>query len=136
MKKLTTCILTFLFTVTAFSQTVIEKPRHGLSSDPDEPDLALKNKELNMLDSLTKSRPFTAKAVQLKRSGIGYRCAYHLMDYNMSFEGAYRTANKIPSSQRSLQVRYRKDQAIKGGAGRQGYCFCIHNQPDIAKGDL
>ncbi len=33
MKKLTTCILTFLFTLISFSQTVIEKPRHGLSSD-------------------------------------------------------------------------------------------------------
>ena len=70
--------------------------------------LDLKNKELNMLDSLTKSRPFTAKAVQLKRSGIEYRCAYHLMDYNMSFEGAYRTANNIPSSQRTLPVKIEK----------------------------
>ena len=70
--------------------------------------LDLKNKELNLLDSLTKSRPFKAKAIQLKKIGIIYKCAYNLMDYSIAFEGAYRTINKIPSSQRSIPIKTEK----------------------------
>jgi thiol-disulfide isomerase/thioredoxin len=71
----------------------------------------LKDKELRMLDSLTKSRPFTAKAIQVRGMSIFYRHAYNLMDYNMAFEGVYRRINKIPSTQRSIQVKIEKPGA-------------------------
>jgi thiol-disulfide isomerase/thioredoxin len=72
--------------------------------------LNLKNKELSMLDSIIKARPFTPRAIQLKNLSIDYRYAYNLMDYSMTYEGAYRRINNIPTSQRSLQIKIEKPE--------------------------
>ncbi len=66
--------------------------------------LDLKKKENNMLDSIIRIREFTPKAIQLKRSATEYKWTYQMLEYKMDFEGAYRTKNKIPSSQRTLPV--------------------------------
>jgi thiol-disulfide isomerase/thioredoxin len=66
--------------------------------------LDLMKKENNMLDSMIRIREFTPKAIQLKRSATEYKWTYQILEYKMDFEGAYRTKNKIPSSQRTLPV--------------------------------
>lgn len=70
--------------------------------------LEVKKKELNMLDSVTATRPFTAKGVQLKKLGITYRNLYSMLEYSMLVEGAIRAADKIPSSKKALPVEVKK----------------------------
>ncbi|MGE5457066.1 MAG: TlpA family protein disulfide reductase, partial [Methanococcaceae archaeon] len=68
-----------------------------------------KSKDVRLLDSIIRTRPFTPKAIQLKKMSIDYRYAYSLMDYKMMFEGTYRRINKIQPSQ-TLQVKVEKPE--------------------------
>lgn len=62
-------------------------------------------KDLNALNTEMQNKTIGAKAYQVKKLDITYRCLSNAMEYQWRFESAYREKNKIPREQRTLPVK-------------------------------
>jgi thiol-disulfide isomerase/thioredoxin len=61
--------------------------------------------DLNALDSISKSTKISAKAIQIMKLGFAYQSMSNMMSYDMNFESTYREKNKIPRTQRKLDIK-------------------------------
>jgi len=62
-------------------------------------------KDVNTLDSIMKNTKISAKAYQIMKLGFAYQSMSNMMSYDMNFESAYRDKNKIPRTQRKLDMK-------------------------------
>lgn len=62
-------------------------------------------KDLNALDSIMKGTKLSAKAYQIMKLGFAYQSMSNMMSYHMNYESAYREKNKIPRTQRELNIK-------------------------------
>jgi len=62
-------------------------------------------KDLSSLNWLMERSKFTAKAVQVQKLDFMYNTMSNMMSYDMNYESAYREINKIPRTQRKLDMK-------------------------------
>jgi thiol-disulfide isomerase/thioredoxin len=62
-------------------------------------------KEINALDSIMKNSKLSAKAYQIMQLETKYSSMSNMMSYSMNYESAYREKNKIPRTQRELDIK-------------------------------
>ena len=62
-------------------------------------------KDVNTLDSIMKNTKISAKAYQIMKLGFTYQSMSNMMSFDMNYESAYREKNKIPRTQRELNIK-------------------------------
>jgi thiol-disulfide isomerase/thioredoxin len=65
----------------------------------------LQQKDLMSIDEIARKNSLSAKAVQIKKIELNLQYASYLMEYGMHVEGAYRTKNNIPPTQREIPIK-------------------------------
>jgi len=65
----------------------------------------LQKNDLSMIDMFAGKHSLSAKAVQVKKIEMIYQYASYCMEYTSRIEGAYRTKNKIPTTQREIPFK-------------------------------
>lgn len=73
--------------------------------------LDLMKKELNELDEAYNKGEVSKKAWQVKRFSSQYRFVNKAMEYQWTYEGAYREKNNIPRTQRNLDITIEKEDS-------------------------
>lgn len=65
----------------------------------------LESKDMNEIDSITRTNGISAKAYQVMKMETSYHYAGSKMEYDYYWENAYREKNNIPRTQRTLPVK-------------------------------
>lgn len=72
----------------------------------------LQKNDLSRIDEFAGRHSLSAKAVQVKKIEMIYQYVSYCMEYTSRMEGAYRTKNKIPTTQREIPFKPIKPDSI------------------------